>query len=274
MGRRHGLLARPMGGTSRPTACPCRHDTKGRAGHGPPAWPMTRPWHGTAGTAARCRHGHTSPPLLASPPPDCISFASVSIFFASPPLLSFHGRRAPSPSTAARLARTRAPWPMGGTGSTTRVNGPCAVSWAEGLAHSTVWHGTVGTAAWRSTSLCRVGTAWPCRMSCRHGTVATYTATAAPRGHDRRRRHDATAPSVLRLLPEAATALLLLPKATIVEPHAARILLSVVRPRPVGILRPPVLAVVRHLRLRPASLRLCLPGCRYSSQSSPISSSP
>jgi hypothetical protein len=114
----HGPAARPtarpfgtaMGGTARPAACPGRHGTKGRAGHGPPAWPMTRPWHGTIGTAAQCRHGHTSPPLLASPPPDRlprlassprappprlllpargrISFASARIFSASPPLLS------------------------------------------------------------------------------------------------------------------------------------------------------------------------------------------
>jgi hypothetical protein len=185
MGRRHsprhGLLARPMGGTARPAACSCRHGTKGREGHGPPAWPMTRPWHDTAGTAARCRHGHTSPPLLASPPPDRISFASARIFSASPPLLSFHGRRAPSPSTAARRARTRAPWPLGDTGGTARVNDPCAVSWAEGLAHSTVWHGTVGTAARRGTAPCRAGTARSCHVSCRHGTVATYSSPTVPR---------------------------------------------------------------------------------------------
>jgi hypothetical protein len=168
MGRRHdprhGLLARPMGGTARPAACPCWHGTKGRAGHGPPAWPMTR--HG--------RHDHTSPSLLASPPPDRISFASAHIFSASPPLLSLHVQRAPSPFTTAHRARTRAPRPMGGTGGTTRVNGPCAVSWAEGLAHSTVWHGTVGTAARRGTSPCCAGMARPCRVSCRHDTVATY----------------------------------------------------------------------------------------------------
>jgi hypothetical protein len=167
-GPRHGLLARPMGGTARPAACPCRHGTKGRAGHGPPAWPMTRPWHGTAGTAAQCRHGHTSPPLLASPLPDRISFASARIFSASPPLLSFHGQRAPFPSTAARRARTRAPRPMGGTGGTAQVNGPCAVSWAEGLVDSTVWHGTVGTAR-HVVMLCWHGTAVPRVLPTRHG---------------------------------------------------------------------------------------------------------
>jgi hypothetical protein len=72
-------------------------------------------------------------------------------------------RRAPSPSTAARRARTRAPWPMGGT---TRVNGSCAVSWAEGLAHSTVWHG--GTARWLPIGPMRPrveGPRQPCRRT-------------------------------------------------------------------------------------------------------------
>jgi hypothetical protein len=61
-----------------------------------------------AGMAARCPHGNNSPPLLASPPPDRISFASARIFSTSPPLLSLHSWHAPSPSTAACRARTRA----------------------------------------------------------------------------------------------------------------------------------------------------------------------
>jgi hypothetical protein len=48
----------------------------------------------------------------------------------------------------------RAPWSMSGTA---RVNGPCVMSWAEGLAHSTVWHDTVGT-----TRHVRV----PCHLYC------------------------------------------------------------------------------------------------------------
>jgi hypothetical protein len=58
-------------------------------------------------------------------------------------------------------------WPMGGT---VRVNDPCNVSWAEGLAHS-----TVGTVARRGTAQCHAGMAWPHRVSCRHDTVANYT---------------------------------------------------------------------------------------------------
>jgi len=54
-------------------------------------------------------------------------------------------------------------------GGTARRNGPCAVSWAEGLAHGTARHGTAGTAARRGTA------ARPCRVPCRHGTVANYT---------------------------------------------------------------------------------------------------
>jgi len=37
-------------------------------------------------------------------------------------------------------------------GGTARRNGPCAVSWAEGLAHGTARHGTAGTAARRGTA--------------------------------------------------------------------------------------------------------------------------
>jgi len=55
-------------------------------------------------------------------------------------------------------------------GGTARRNGPCAVSWAEVLAH-----GTAGTAARRGTAQCRASTARPCRVPCRHGTVANYS---------------------------------------------------------------------------------------------------
>jgi len=60
-------------------------------------------------------------------------------------------------------------------GGTARRNGPCAVSWAEGLAHGTARHGTAGTTARRGTAQCRASTARPCRVPCRHGTVANYT---------------------------------------------------------------------------------------------------
>jgi hypothetical protein len=57
MGRRHSprhdLLARPMGRTTRPSPCPCRHGTKASACHGPPARPMTQHGHGTARGEAR-----------------------------------------------------------------------------------------------------------------------------------------------------------------------------------------------------------------------------
>jgi hypothetical protein len=53
----------------------------------------------------------------------------------------------------AGTARQKLSWPMGGMA---RVNGPCAVLWAEGLAHSTVSHDTVSTAARRGMSLPRV----------------------------------------------------------------------------------------------------------------------
>jgi hypothetical protein len=176
--------------------------------HGPATRPTARPFgtahgrHGTAGSvpvparhegpcgswaaglahdtalARHDRHGGMVParPHLASSPR--IPTTRSHLLRLRPHLLRVRPhllRLASSPSTAARRARTRAPWPMGGTGGTARVNGPCVVSWAEGLAHSTVWHGTVGTVARRGTSPCRAGTARPCRVSCRHGTVATYT---------------------------------------------------------------------------------------------------
>jgi hypothetical protein len=112
-GPRHGLLARPMGGTAGSVLVSARH--AGPCG----SWAA-----GLAHDTALARHGGTSPPLLASPPPDRISFASSRIFSASPPLLFFHGWRAPSRSTAARRARTSAPWPMGGTGGTARGKRP------------------------------------------------------------------------------------------------------------------------------------------------------
>jgi len=71
----------------------------------------------------------------------------------------------------AGTARPKWPWHMGGTA---RRNGPCAVSWAEGLAHGTARHGTAGTAARRGTAQYRASTARPCRVPCRHGTVANY----------------------------------------------------------------------------------------------------
>jgi hypothetical protein len=52
-GTQHGLLARPMGRTTRQAPCPCRHGTKGNAVHGPPAWPMTRHGHSMARGPAR-----------------------------------------------------------------------------------------------------------------------------------------------------------------------------------------------------------------------------
>jgi hypothetical protein len=73
MGRRHGLLARPMGRTARPSPCPCRHDTKASACHGPPARPMTRHGHGTpkgeARWPARLPHPAASPWQLQRRPP-------------------------------------------------------------------------------------------------------------------------------------------------------------------------------------------------------------
>jgi hypothetical protein len=59
-------------------------------------------------------------------------------------------------------------------GGTTQVNGPCAVSWAAPLAHSTVRHGTASTTARRGTSQCRASMARPCRVLGRHGTAAIY----------------------------------------------------------------------------------------------------
>jgi hypothetical protein len=50
-GPRHGLLARPTGGTARQAAC--RHGPVPRVVHGPPAWSMTRHGHGTAKRPAR-----------------------------------------------------------------------------------------------------------------------------------------------------------------------------------------------------------------------------
>ena len=58
---------------------------------------------------------------------------------------------------------------------TPRKNGPCAVPRATDLAHDTVKHGTVGTAARRSTTESRAGTARSCRVPCQHGTVANYS---------------------------------------------------------------------------------------------------
>jgi hypothetical protein len=69
MGWRHGLLARPMDRTARSSPCPCRHDTKASACHGPPARPMTRHGHGTARGEtrwlARLPHPAASPVAMA-----------------------------------------------------------------------------------------------------------------------------------------------------------------------------------------------------------------
>jgi hypothetical protein len=45
-----------------------------------------------------------------------------------------------------------------------RVNDPCVVTWAEGLARSTVRYDTSGTVARRGTAKCHAG-----RVSARHG---------------------------------------------------------------------------------------------------------
>jgi hypothetical protein len=56
-------------------------------------------------------------------------------------------------------------------GGTARKFSPCAVSWADGLAHGTARHGDTG-----GTEERRASTAHPCRVPCRAGTVAIYTA--------------------------------------------------------------------------------------------------
>jgi hypothetical protein len=150
-GPRHGLLARPMGGTAGSVLVSARH--AGPCG----SWAAGLA-HGTAGTAPRrllSSHPHRqtaspSPPPVSSPP-RLISSPSTA---GALPLV---------PRPPAELARVHhGPWAA--RAARHRVNGPCAVSWAEALAHSTVWHGTVGTAPRRGTA--------SCRAACRH---ATYT---------------------------------------------------------------------------------------------------
>jgi hypothetical protein len=60
-------------------------------------------------------------------------------------------------------ARPHSPYPMGGTA---RIFSPCAVSWADGLAHGTARHGDTGRHGGVS---CQHGTPVPHAASCRHG---------------------------------------------------------------------------------------------------------
>jgi hypothetical protein len=139
----HGPVARPTArpfgtahgrhNTARSVPVPARHEGPCRSWAAGLAHDTTLARHGgTAGTAApRLLSSHlhrqiaSSSPPPASSPPRLLSSPSTA---GALPLL---------PRPPAGLARVHhGPWAA--RRGTARVNGPCAVSWAEGLAHSPV----------------------------------------------------------------------------------------------------------------------------------------
>jgi hypothetical protein len=74
------------------------------------------------------------------------------------------------------MARPLWPFPMGGT---TRIFSPCAMSWADGLAHGQARHDTGRHGDTGGTEECRASMACPCRVLCRAGTVAIFRRGAA-----------------------------------------------------------------------------------------------